>query len=123
MPFRATRDQNRGPAYATTDLSLRKAFFINRDRGVHLDFTATATNLFNRVNFNRVSDQFDLNGIGIPGCATCVQTADGPLNLVTGPYTGLHGVKPTNPKQITTPLFFSSADLPRQIQLGLILNF
>ncbi len=121
MPFGATRDQNRGPAYATTDVSFRKAFYIQRDRGVHLDFTATATNLFNRVNFNRVSDLFDIAG-GIPANGI-VQTADGPLNLLTGPYTGLHGVKPTSPSQITQPLFFSGADLPRQIQLGLILNF
>ena len=90
---------------------------------MHLDFTAAATNLFNRVNFNRVSDQFDINGVGTPGCPFCVTTADGPLNLLTGPYTGLHGVKPTSRSQITSPLFYSGADLPRQIQLGLILNF
>lgn len=123
MPFGATRDQNRGPAYATTDIQFRKAFYIQRDRGVHLDFTATATNLFNRVNFNRVSDLFDINGVGVGSCALCVQTADGILNLGTGPFTGLHGVKPTSPGQITNPLFYSGADLPRQIQLGLILNF
>jgi Carboxypeptidase regulatory-like domain/TonB-dependent Receptor Plug Domain len=121
MPFGATRDQNRGPSYSTTDLSLRKAFYIKRDRGVHLDFTATATNLFNRVNFNHVSDLFDIGG-GIPANGI-VQTADGPVNLLKGPYTGLHGVKPTSPNQITQPLFYSGADLPRQIQLGLILNF
>ena len=49
--------------------------------------------------------------------------ADGSVNLLTGPYTVLHGVKPTNRGQITSPLFYSGADLPRQIQLGLILNF
>lgn len=123
MPFGATRDQNRGPGYTTTDLSVKKGFFINRDRGVRLDVSVTGTNIFNRVNFNRVSDEFDINGIGLPGCPTCVQTASGQLNLVTGPFTGLHGVKPTNPNQITSPLFFSSADLPRQIQFGLKLAF
>jgi hypothetical protein len=123
MPFLATRDQNRGPAYTTTDISLRKAFFINRDRGVKLETSATGTNIFNRINFNHVSDQFDIGGIGITGCPTCVQTANGPLNLLTGPFTGLHGVKPTSASQITQPLFFSGADLPRQIQFGLRLAF
>src|SRR5579864_8691489 len=121
MPFGATRDANRGPAYSTTDVSLKKAFFINRDRGVKLETSVAGTNIFNRVNFNRVSDLFDIAG-GIPTNGI-VQTADGPLNLLTGPYTGLHGVKPTSPGQVTQPLFFSGADLPRQIQFGLKLAF
>jgi Carboxypeptidase regulatory-like domain len=115
MPFGSTRDANRGPAYATTDLSLRKSFYIQRDRGVHLDFTATATNLFNRVNFNRVSDLFD-NGEPL-GNSTQF------FNPLTGPFKGLQGVQPANAANITHPLSFSSADLPRQIQFGLILNF
>lgn len=121
MPFGATRDANRGPMYATTDLSLRKAFFLNRDRGVKLETSITGTNIFNRINFNHVSDLFDITG-GIPANGI-VQTADGPVNLLTGPYTGLHGVKPSNPGQVTQPLFFSGADLPRQIQFGLKLAF
>jgi hypothetical protein len=120
MPFGASRDANRGPAYATTDLSLRKAFFINRDRGVKLETSVTGTNIFNRINFNKVSDLFDIGGFPASGI---VNTADGPVNLLTGPYTGLHGVKPTSPNQITQPLFFSGADLPRQIQFGLRLAF
>jgi hypothetical protein len=120
MPFHSGRDNNRGPAYTTTDLTLKKAFYINRDRGLHLDLSATGTNIFNRVNFLKVSDQFDINGIPSTGI---VQTADGPLNLFTGPYTGLHGVKPTSPGQITQPLFFSAAADPRQLQFGLKLVF
>jgi len=120
MPFGATRDQNRGPAYTTTDLTVKKSFFINRDRAVHMDLSVTGTNIFNRVNFNKVSDQFDVGGIPASGI---VQTADGPLNLFTGPFTGLHGVKPTSVNQITQPLFFSGADLPRQLQFGLKLVF
>src|SRR5581483_5072908 len=58
MPFLASRDDNRGPMYASTDLRFTKAFFINRERDVHLDFTAEGSNIFNRVNFNRVNDQF-----------------------------------------------------------------
>jgi hypothetical protein len=120
MPFTSSRDNNRGPAYASTDLTFRKSFFINRDRGVRVEFSATGTNIFNRVNFTKVSDQFDINGIPPNGI---VQTADGPLNLLTGPYTGLHGVKPTSPGQVTQPLFFSAADVARQIQFGLKLAF
>ena len=52
-----------------------------------------------------------------------VQTARGPLNLRTGPFTGLQGMVPTNASQLNAPLFFSSADVPRQIQFGLKLAF
>jgi len=45
------------------------------------------------------------------------------LNLVTGPYTGLKGVVPTDPSQLSKPLFFSKADFPRQVQFGLKLAF
>jgi hypothetical protein len=117
-PFHSTRDNNRGAAYATTDLTVKKGFYINRDRAVHLDLSITGTNIFNRINFTKVSDQFDITG----GIGT-VNTADGPLNLITGPYKGLHGVKPTNPSQITQPLFYSAAAAARQLQFGLKLVF
>jgi hypothetical protein len=115
MPFGATRDANRGAAYTTTDLSLKKAFFINRDRGVKVETSITGTNIFNRVNFDRVSDLFD-NGEPLA-------TTGLPFDPLNGPFKGLHGVKPTSPNQITQPLSFSSADLPRQIQFGLRLVF
>jgi hypothetical protein len=127
-PFGSTRDNNRGPAFTSTDLTFRKGLYINRDRGLRLDLIAIGTNIFNRTNFTKVSDQFDINGIPTVPCATgicagVVQTADGPLDLSHGPFTGLHGVKPTNANQITQPLFFSRADTPRQIQFGLKLVF
>jgi hypothetical protein len=115
MPFGASRDANRGPAYATADLTLRKALFINRERGVHLDLIATGTNVFNRTNFVRVSDVFD-NGLTLAGTGSAFD----PIN---GPFTGLHGVKPTDPTQITHPLSFSAAAAPRQLQFGLRLVF
>jgi hypothetical protein len=122
-PFGVARDTLRGPMYATTDLNLTKSFYIKRERGVKLNLIATGTNIFNRTNFNKVSDAFDVNGIGLVGCATCVQTADGQVNLASGPFKGLHGVKPSNRSQIQTPLFYSGADLPRLIQFGLKLSF
>jgi hypothetical protein len=120
MPFGASRDDNRGPGYATADLRITKAIFLHHDHDVRVDFTAEGTNIFNRVNFNRVNDQFDVNGVPVGGI---VQTAMGPVNLLTGPYTGLHGVKPTSPGQITQPLYYSSADAARQIQFGVRVAF
>lgn len=120
MPFGASRDNNRGAAYSTFDLNFQKALFINREHGVRLNLIVQGTNLLNHVNFNHVNDVFDLNGIPANGI---VQTAMGQLNLLTGPFTGLHGVKPSSSGQLTQPLFFSSADLPRQIQFGLKLAF
>jgi hypothetical protein len=115
MPFGATRDSNRGPAYASTDLQIRKAVFLNRERGLHLDIFATGTNIFNRINFTKVSDVFD-NGLPLA-------TTGKFFNPLTGPFTGLHGIKPTSPGMINQPLSFSAADTARQLQFGLKLAF
>jgi hypothetical protein len=120
MPFLSSRDNNRGAGFYSFDMSFQKVLYINRDRGVHLDVVVQGTNLLNHVNFNKVNDVFDINGIPANGI---VQTARGPLNLLTGPFTGLHGVVPTNASQLNAPLFYSSADVPRQIQFGLKLAF
>jgi hypothetical protein len=120
IPFLSSRDDNRGAGFASLDLGFQKALFLNRDRGVSLNLLVQGTNILNRVNFNHVNDVFDLNGIPANGI---VQTARGPLNIITGPFTGLHGVVPTNTGQLTQPLFYSSADVPRQVQFGLRLAF
>src|SRR5713226_8683367 len=119
MPFGASRDSNRGASYAAADLRFQKALFIKRDRGVKLDFIVQGTNIFNRINFNKVSDLFDVGGF-----SNAVKLANGQtLNLFTGPFTGLHGVRPTKLSDVQTPLSFASADLPRQVQFGLRLGF
>ncbi len=119
IPFGAGRDNNRGAAYATTDLRFTKAIFLNRDRGVRVDFIVEGTNIFNRTNFNKVNDVFDTNGF-----SNAVTLANGQtLNLFTGPYTGLHGVKPHSVSALQTPLSFVSADTARQIQFGIKLAF
>jgi hypothetical protein len=120
MPFLSSRDNNRGAGFYSFDMSFQKALYINRDRGVRMDVIVQGTNLLNHVNFNKVNDVFDINGIPATGT---VQTARGPLNLLTGPFTGLHGVVPTNASQLNAPLYYSSADVPRQIQFGLKLAF
>ncbi len=118
-PFGASRDNNRGAGYATTDLHFSKAIYFNRDRGVKMDFIAEGTNIFNRVNFNKVADEFDIGGF-----KSNVQLANGQtLNLFTGPYTGLHGVKPQFLSNVQTPLSYASADRPRNIQFGVRLAF
>jgi hypothetical protein len=120
MPFLSSRDNNRGAPFYTWDMNFQKAIYINREHNVRLNLVAQAVNLLNHVNFNHVNDVFDLNGIPANGI---VQTAGGPLNLITGPFTGLHGVKPTSASQLTNPLFYSQADIPRQVQFGLRLAF
>jgi hypothetical protein len=120
MPFLASRNDNRGAPFYTWDMNFQKALYFNRDRGVRLNLIVQGINLLNHVNFNHVNDVFDLNGIPTNGI---VQTARGPLNLITGPFTGLKGMKPTSASQLTDPLFFSQADVPRQVQFGLRLAF
>ncbi|HKD14841.1 MAG TPA: carboxypeptidase regulatory-like domain-containing protein [Candidatus Angelobacter sp.] len=119
MPFHSSRDNNRGAGFYSFDMSFQKALFIKRDRGVRLNLIVQGTNLLNHVNFNKVNDVFDLGGL-----STAVPLPNGQtLNLVTGPYTGLKGVVPTDPSQLSKPLFFSKADFPRQVQFGLKLAF
>ncbi len=103
MPFGASRDSNRGPAFATTDLRLSKAFFINRERGIKVDLIAEGQNIFNRVNFDRVNDVFS--------------------PTYAGPFSGLQGVRPQSTNDLSNPLVFTHADIPRQIQFGLKLGF
>lgn len=119
MPFLSSRDNNRGAPFYSLDLSFQKSFYINRDRGVRVSVIAQGTNLLNHVNFNHVNDVFDQNGL-----SPNVTLPNGQiLNLLSGPYTGLKGVVPTNASQLNQPLFFSSADFPRQIQFGLKVAF
>jgi hypothetical protein len=120
MPFLSSRDNNRGAGFASLDMSFQKTLFVNRERGVAVNAIVQGTNILNRINFNHVNDVFDLNGIPANGI---VNTARGPLNLLTGPFTGLHGVVPTSINQLNQPLFYSSADVPRQVQFGLKVAF
>ena len=120
IPFLSSRDNNRGAPFYTWDMNLQKAIYINREHNVRLNLIAQAVNILNHVNFNHVNDAFDINGIPANGI---VQTARGPLNLITGPFTGLKGVIPTSASQLTSPLFFSQADVPRQVQFGLRIAF
>jgi len=120
MPFLSSRDNNRGAPFYSLDMSFQKALFVNRDRGFSVSAIVQGTNILNHINFNHVNDVFDIGGFPSNGI---VNTARGPLNLLTGPFTGLHGVVPTNTSQLNQPLFYSSADVPRQVQFGLKVAF
>jgi len=120
MPFLSSRDNNRGAPFYSLDMSFQKALYVDRESGFSVNAIVQGTNILNHINFNHVNDVFDLNGIPANGV---VNTARGPLNLLTGPFTGLHGVVPTNIGQLNQPLFYSSADVPRQVQFGLRIAF
>lgn len=133
-PFHAGRDADRGANFATTDLRFTKSIFVNRDRGVRMDLIAQGTNIFNRVNFNKVSDVFDTGGIPLVPhgtnncpllfCAGSVALANGQsLDLFNGPFTGLHGVAPKTLTDLQKPLSYSSADAARRVQFGLKVAF
>ncbi len=115
-PFASGRDTSRGYPYYSLDLRIQKTLFLARERGIKLDFITEGTNLLNRANFNKVNDVFP----AFPGVVPVA--GGGTVNLATGPYN-LHGVVPTSLSQLSQPLAFQSADLPRQIQFGLRLVF
>jgi hypothetical protein len=102
-PWYVTRNTGIGPNFYDVDLRLAKAFYIDRDRGLKVDFLVEGTNLLNHTNFSSVNDQF---AAGDPFLAT------GPFNV-----TGNKSLSPT------TPLGFTSAFPGRQIQFGLKLVF
>jgi len=128
-PFAASRNSSRGDNYKTLDLLIRKSVFISRDRGLRVDISATGTNILNRINFNKVWDEFSspypANGFaGAPTANPVVTLANGStVNLLTGPYN-VKGFKPTSSAQLAgTPGAFVGVDNPRRIQFGLRLAF
>ena len=111
-PFASGRDTSRGYPYYSLDLRIQKTLFLERDRGIKLDLIAEGTNLLNRANFNKVNDVFP----AVPGVVPVA--GGGTVNLATGPFN-LKGVVPHSLSELSLPLAFQSADLPRQIQFGL----
>jgi len=126
-PFAASRDSSRGYPYYTLDLRIQKTLFLVRDRGLRVDMIVEGTNILNRVNFNKVWDQFlspyPATGFD-PNINPVVTFANGSsVNMLTGPYN-LKGFKPTSSSQLAgTPLAFVGADAARQVQFGLRFAF
>jgi outer membrane receptor protein involved in Fe transport len=126
-PFAASRNTSRVFPYYSLDMRIQKSLFVVRDRGVKVNLIAEGVNILNRVNFNKVWDDFTnpypATGFD-PTVNPVVTFANGStVNVLTGPYN-LKGFKPTNFSQLSgIPLAFIGADTPRQIQFGLQVTF
>lgn len=101
-PFKASRNSGRGDKFINTSLRVNKQFYINREKGMRVEFLTEFTNLFNRTNFLSVNDVF---GVNTP--------------FLTGPFD-IRGSKDISP---TSPLGFNSALSPFQAQFGLKFAF
>jgi hypothetical protein len=55
-PFLSSRNSGRGDNFFTTNLRVTKQFFINREKGVRVEFITEFFNLFNTTNFLTVND-------------------------------------------------------------------
>lgn len=99
-PIGAGRNIGKGPGSATVDFRLSKELQLGGERGVRATVTGEVFNALNHTNFGKVNN--------VVGRA---ELADLP-----NPLTGQRGSP-------TEPLSFTSAMSPRQVQLGLKLQF
>lgn len=100
-PFAAGRNTGRGANYFNVNLRLEKGFALLKER-TRVSLIVETTNLFNRTNFLSVND-----------------VIGGDPALLQGPFN-FRGDKTKPP---TSPLGFTSAADPRQIQFGLKFSF
>jgi hypothetical protein len=123
-PFNAPRDSGILPWNSRWDMRFSKDIRLSKDHeAMRLGLSVTAANLLNHTNFTGVN--------GIFPVATAAGAASTPFpnggNLLNGPYN-VRGVKafdfdPLFPVPGTKPLSFNSADVARQIQIGVRLSF
>jgi hypothetical protein len=113
-PFAEGRNLGIGPRFTSWDMRISKAIYIRRESGLRLELIAQGTNLLNHTNFSSVNNLFP-NTFAVP-------TPEGTVDLLNGPYR-FKGFVPNSAAQLTTPLAFRSANLPRQISFGLQLAF
>src|SRR6266542_1298669 len=111
-PGQAGRNTGRGEAFYSFDMRLARRFFVKESRFV--EFTVEGFNLFNRTNFQGINNIIGgacvANGLPAP-CTT------GATPLTNFDLRGRADQKPTS------PLGFTSAYDPRQLQFGVRLNF
>jgi hypothetical protein len=112
-PGQAGRNTGRGEAFYSFDMRLARRFFVKESRFV--EFTVEGFNLFNRTNFQGINNIIggacvDSNGLPAPCTA-------GATPLTNFNLRGRADQKPTS------PLGFTSASDPRQLQFGVRLNF
>ncbi len=124
-PFGEGRNQGIGPGYKNFDLRISRAIALKRDSGLRLEAIAQASNVLNHTNFTSVQNIFPntatTNAAGLTDSAL-VPTPEGTVDLLHGPYN-LKGFRPNGPGQLTDPLAFKTAAIPRQISFGLELSF
>ena len=124
-PWHEPRNTGIGPGYASFDMRISRAVPLDRSGSVKLNMIAQATNILNHANFTSVQNIFPntavTNAQGVTTSAE-VSTPEGNVNLLNGPYV-YRGFRPNGPVQLSDPLAFKSAALPRQVSFGLELNF
>ena len=99
-PYFAPRNSGQGPNYFNVNMRVNRGIRFNERVG--MDFIVDVTNMFNRVNYQRVNDVI---GVASP--------------LLLGPYD----VKGDPSAAPTSPLGFTSAFPGRQFQFGAKLKF
>ena len=140
-PVLEKRNENYGWPLYSWDMTIRKGFYVLSNERLRLDFSVQFQNLLNRENFNNIANNISCAGTAADptGCfpvtaASTIATLAGgqTINLATGPFSGLHGVKPTSSTQFNQPGYFSPSGglfntgqnyIPRQVQFGLRLTF
>ena len=140
-PVAEKRDTNYGRPFYSWDMTIRKGFYLLKEERLRLDFSVQFQNLLNRENFNNISNNIACAAtaaqpnecLPISAASTIATLAGGQMvNLATGPFSGIHGVKPTNAAQFGLPGYFSPGIgglygpnnyIPRQVQFGLRLVF
>ena len=124
-PFSEGRNQGIGPGYKDFDLRLSRDIPLKQDSTFRLQAVAQASNVLNHTNFTSVQNIFPdtstTNAAGLTNSAP-VPTPEGTVDLLNGPFN-YKGFRPNGPAQLTDPLAFKTAGIPRQISFGLELAF
>jgi len=131
-PFHEGRNLGIGPGFYSWDMRISKALYLDRERGIHLDLIAQATDILNHTNFSAVNNIFPntavfpanpVTGMQIgPTTSASVPTPEGTVNLLSGPYN-YRGFVPTSATQLSSPLAFTAANPPRQLSFALQFAF
>jgi hypothetical protein len=117
--FHIGRNTGIGPNFRSVNLRLSKAFRFKTDSPTRIEFTADASNLFNRTNFAAVNEVIpvSVSATGVLTFPTALAAADYTANTVR-----LEGRRDRDFTK-GDPLSFTSAFNPRQILWGLKLVF
>ena len=125
-PYLEGRNLGIGPGFTSFDMRISRGIVLKRDSGLRLDLIAQSTNILNHTNFTSVQNIFPNTAVPDPTtgltASAVVATPEGNVNLLNGPYN-YKGFRPNGPSELSDPLAFKTAGLPRQISFGLELAF